>query len=81
MQSLIGKTIYMITNLKWEMPKYKASQVRNNVILILLIALQVLQPVYTYLIRILQSIKTIAKYVIPRFLFKPLLSLLLHYWQ
>ena len=55
MQSFIGKTIYMITNLKWEMPKYKASQVRNNVILILLIALQVLQPVYTYLIRILQS--------------------------
>ena len=81
MQSFIGKTIYMITNLKWEMSKYKASQVRNNVILILLIALQVLQPVYTYLIRILQSIKTIAKYVIPRFLFKPLLSLLLHYWQ
>ena len=72
MQSFIGKTIYMITNLKREIPKYKASQVRNNVILIILIALQVFQPVYTYLIRILQSIKTIVKYVIPRFLFKPL---------
>ena len=59
-------------NMKWEMPKYKASQVRNNVILIILIALQVFQPVYTYLIRILQSIKTIVKYAIPRFLFKPL---------
>ena len=46
MQSLIGKTIYMITNLKWEMPKYKASQVGNNVILIIMIALQVFQPVY-----------------------------------
>ena len=72
MQSFIGQTIYMITNLKREMPKYKANQVRNNVILIILIALQVFQPVYTYLIRILQSIKTIVKYVIPRFLFKPL---------
>ena len=72
MQSFIGQTIYMITNLKREMSKYKASQVRNNVILIILIALQVFQPVYTYLIRILQSIKTIVKYVIPRFLFKPL---------
>ena len=72
MQSFIGQTIYMITNLKREMPKYKASQVRNNVILIILIELQVFQPVYTYLIRILQSIKTIVKYVIPRFLFKPL---------
>ena len=41
MQSFIGQTIYMITNLKREMPKYKASQVRNNVILIILIALQV----------------------------------------
>ena len=73
MQSFIGQTIYVITDLKWEMPKYKASHwVRNNVILIILIALQVFQPVYTYLIRILQSIKTIVKYVIPRFLFKPL---------
>ena len=71
MQSFIGQTIYM-TNLKREMPKYKANQVRNNVILIILIALQVFQPVYTYLIRILQSIKTIVKYAIPRFLFKPL---------
>ena len=44
MQSFIGQ-IYMISNLKWEMPKYKASQVRNNVILITLIALQVFQPV------------------------------------
>ena len=34
------------TNLRREMPKYKASQVRNNVILIILIALQVFQPVY-----------------------------------
>ena len=72
MQSFIGQTIYIITNLKWEMPKYKASKVRNNVNLIILIALQVFQPVYIYLIRILQSIKTIVKYVIPRFLFKPL---------
>ena len=71
MQSFIGQTIYIITNLKWEMPKYKASQVRNNVIFIILIALQVFQPVYIYLIRILQSIKTIVKYAIPRFLFKP----------
>ena len=71
MQSFIGQTMYMITNLKWEILKYKASQVRNNVILIILIALQVFQPVYTYLIRILQSIKTIVNYVIPRFLFKP----------
>ena len=46
MQSFIGQTINMITNLKWEMPKNKASQVRNNVILIVLIALQVFQPVY-----------------------------------
>ena len=46
MQSFIGQTMYMITNLKWEMLKYKASQVRNNVILITLIALQVFQPVY-----------------------------------
>ena len=45
-QSFIGQTMYMITNLKWEMLKYKASQVRNNVILITLIALQVFQPVY-----------------------------------
>ena len=37
---------YMITNLKREMPNYKASQVRNNIILIILIALQVFQPVY-----------------------------------
>ena len=46
MQSFIGQTIYVITNLKWEMTKYKASQVRNNIILIILIALQVFQPVY-----------------------------------
>ena len=46
MQSFIGQTIYMITNLKWEMPKYKASLVRNNVVLIILIALHVFQPVY-----------------------------------
>ena len=46
MQSFIGQTMYMITNLKWEMLKYKASQVRNNVILIILIALQVFHPVY-----------------------------------
>ena len=46
MQSFIGQTIYMITNLKWEMPKYKASLVWNNVILIILIALHVFQPVY-----------------------------------
>ena len=45
-QSFIGQTMYMITNLKWEMLNYKASQVRNNVILIILIALQVFQPVY-----------------------------------
>ena len=48
-QSFTGQTIYMITNLKREMPKYKASQVRNNVILITLIALQVFQPVSTYI--------------------------------
>ena len=45
MQSFIGQTIYMITNLKWEMPKYKPSLVRNNVILIILIVLHVFQPV------------------------------------
>ena len=46
MQSFIGQTIYMITNLRWEIPKYKASLERNNVILIILIVLQVFQPVY-----------------------------------
>ena len=46
MQSFIGQAIYMITNLKWEMPKHKASLVRNSVILIILIALHVFQPIY-----------------------------------
>ena len=70
MQSFIGQTIYMITNLKWEMPKYKASQVRNNNFNHTDSVTGISASLY--LIGILQSIKTIVKYVIPRFLFKPL---------
>ena len=52
------------------MPKYKASQVRNNNFNHTDSVTGISASLY--LIGILQSIKTIVKYVIPRFLFKPL---------
>ena len=69
------------------MPKllYEASEVRNNVTLIILIALQVFQSIYLILaetdiiIRLLQSIKTIVEYVVCWFLFKLPRLINLHY--
>ena len=73
-------------NMKWEMPKllYEGSEVRNNVTLIILIALQVFQSIYlifsrNVIIRLLQSIKTIVEYVVCWFLFKPPGLINLHY--